>query len=106
MADNAVDTHELEELQQFVQSPGFARFLAHVETEWGAPAQMRMIDAVLHELTPGSTDAEMTTVSQIRAAATQIQKIARWPEGRINELKTGAKPRSMNPMDAIRRIAR
>lgn len=105
MSDLDVDARELDELQQFVQSPGFARFLAHVDREWGEAAQIRMIDGVLRELTPGNTDAEMTTVSQIRAAASQIHKIKGWPQSRINELK-GAKPKTMSPMDLLRRRPR
>lgn len=105
MSDSPVDTRELDDLQQLVQSEGFTRFQAHVEQEWGATAQVRQIDAALRELKPGEYDAELMTVSQIRAAAIQVQRIARWPVTRIAELK-GAKPKPLNPMDLLRRRPR
>lgn len=102
----ASDTPELEELQQFVASPGFERFKAHVESEWGADAQVRKIDGALRELKPGDFDAEYMTVSQIRAAALRIQALVRWPSERIAQLKS-AKPKPLaSAMDHLRRIAR
>lgn len=97
---------ELDDLLTLVNSAGFARFKDHVEREWGDAAQMRKIDDVLKALGPGNPDAELTTVSQVRAAARQIQQMVEWPTRRIAQLKTEAKPSRLNPMDAIRRIGR
>lgn len=105
MSDNDVDTRELTDLQQLIGSDGFKRFQAYIEQEWGAEAQMAKIDGVLKALTPGNVDGEYTTVSQVRAAAKQIQQLVRWPEQRIAQLR-GDKPKVARVMDGLRRIAR
>lgn len=99
------DPRELDDLQQLVASDGFKRFEAYLDQEWGDAAQVRKIDNALRELKPGDFDAEHMTVSQIRASAIHAQRLGRWPHSRIDQLK-GAKSKSMNPMDALRRIAR
>lgn len=99
------DARELDELQQFVASEGYQRFRAHVEQEWGDAAQVRKIDHALRELKPGDFDAEHMTVSQIRASAIHVQRVARWAEARIAQIK-GAKPKTLNPMEWARRRPR
>jgi hypothetical protein len=96
---------EIDDLQQFVQSPGYARFKTFFEDAWGDSACIARIDRALTELKPGDQDAEDLTVLQIRAAAREIRKLVHWPEQRIDQLK-GAKPKSMNPMDLLRRRPR
>lgn len=105
MPDNDVDKNELTDLQQLVASDGFKRFQAHIAAEWGPEAQMQKIDAVLSALEPGNVDGEYTTVSQVRAAATRIHELARWPDTRIAQLK-GEKPKVERALDRFRRIAR
>jgi hypothetical protein len=103
LADNEIDPHELEDLQQLVASPGFRRFLGYVAEEWGADAQMRKIDAVLRSLTPGNVDGEYTTVSQVRAAAKQIHQLVAWPDTRVAQLKSGKASAVASALDRFRR---
>lgn len=87
MAENL----ELEELDQLVRSPGWARFRAMVDAQWGPSSEWFLgeLDKVL-----GSDDARSTEhFRQIRAAQREIQKVLQLVPHRL-ELLTRPTPSS------------
>jgi hypothetical protein len=85
------DQTELEALTDLVASDGWQRYQAHVESEWGAEAYARQIDATIARAkhTGASVERELC---ELGAACRHVRLSVQWPLLRIAQLKQSKKP--------------
>lgn len=74
---------EAQQLRELLASPGWLLFQQHVEQQWGAEAQLKMLDQAYGELKPGDTRGEKMTALQVRAAAKAVRLVMAYPSERI-----------------------
>jgi hypothetical protein len=80
---------EREDLEALVQSPGWARFIAHLNDEWGAAAYARKIEQAVSSI-PASAqagDQARETVFQITAVRFALQNLSKWPLERVQRVR-------------------
>lgn len=91
------DASEREDLEQLMLHPGWLRYRAYVESQWGADACIQKIDTALSTLERGDQQAANETVTQIRARAREAQRLLMWPRERVNTLMAMESQRKQEP---------
>lgn len=76
---------ELEDLEQLVAEPGWARLEAHVAREWGPEAYRRRVGQLLAGLPQGSDPTGQ--VLQLEAATREVERLMAWPRERVRTLR-------------------
>ena len=82
MTDHA---KELEELEELLADPGWARVEAHALREWGPEAYRRRMGQLLAGL-PAETDPR-SYVLQVEASAREVERLIAWPRERVAKLR-------------------
>lgn len=88
------DHSELEALVDLIGSDGWQRYVAHVDSEWGAVAYARKLDAAMATARSADRSAELD-IYEIGAAMRAAQMAALWPITRIGQLREKKKPAGM-----------
>jgi hypothetical protein len=80
---------EREDLEALVQSPGWARFIAHLNDEWGAAAYARKMEQAVAAIAAGpyALDQARDTVFQITGVRKAMQVISKWPLERLERVR-------------------
>jgi hypothetical protein len=80
---------EREDLEALVQSPGWARFIAHLNDEWGAAAYARKIEQAVASIPSSAHAGEQAreTVFQITGIRKAMQTITKWPLERLERVR-------------------
>ena len=72
--------NELEVLEELIADPGWGRFVAHVEREWGSVQyRQRMRHALQNE--------DQREAFAVDRAAEEIERLVQWPSERVRVLE-------------------
>lgn len=80
---------ELEDLEALIDSPGWARFRAIADREWGAVAYRQKIQQLLQRVGAGEVENAAHLVMQLEVAAREVEKLFVFVEERIKFLRHG-----------------
>lgn len=80
---------ELEELEALLASPGWARFNAYVEKEYGAVGYRQKAQKVLTGVSIEKQSEAATLLLQLESSTREIERLMAWVRERVSKLRAG-----------------